>query len=260
MSAALAPAVTGPARGATRETAAPLLVGALAGALVAGRLETAVLCALVAIVLAVVCGARAPSAGWWRAIAIGAGVAWALNLYLTPGAPLAGPRVLGRAPTVEGARLGALLLTRMTGAFAAVLALAAVWPGERAADALAGALRPLARLGVPVAETRMMLGLAVRFAPLVRDETARIARVQRLRSGREPRGPLEWLTRVRSVVVPALTASLERADRVALALEARHYRIRPLTPVRYRWSAARVVSTAGGVLLFVAAVMWRADR
>lgn len=258
MSAALAPAATGPARGATHETAPPLLVGALAGALVAGRLETAALCTLVAIGFAVVCGARAPSLAWWRAIAIGAVIAWVLNLYLDPGTPLGGPRLLGRAPTVEGAWLGTLLLVRMVGAFAAVLALGAVWPGERAADALAGALRPLARLGMPVAETRMMLGLAVRFAPLVRDETARIARVQRLRSGREPRGPLEWLTRVRSVVVPALTASLERADRVALALEARHYRVRPLVPVRRRWSAARVVSTAGGALLFLMAVLWRA--
>jgi energy-coupling factor transporter transmembrane protein EcfT len=260
MSAALAPAAVGPARGATHEPAAPLLVGALAGSLVAGRLETAGLCAGVAIVMAIVCGARAPSAGWWRALAIGAVIAWALNLYLTPGTPLGGPRLLGRAPTVEGAWLGALLLVRMTGAFAAVLALAAVWPGERAADALAGWLRPLARLGVPVAETRMMLGLAVRFAPLVRDETARIARVQRLRSGREPRGPLEWLTRVRSIVVPALIASLERADRVALALEARYYRVRPLAPARTRWSAARIVSTAAGLVLFGWAVAWRAGR
>jgi len=260
MSAALAPAVSGPARGATHETVAPLLLGALAGALVAGRLETAASCAGVALVLAVVCGARAPSRGWWGTFAIGALLAWGLNLYLTPGTPLGLPQVFGRAATVEGARLGLLLLLRMTGAFAALLALAAVWPGERAADALAGVLRPLARLGVPVAETRMMLGLAVRFAPLVRDETARIARVQRLRSGREPRGPFEWMTRVRAVVVPALTASLERADRVALALEARHYRVRPLVPARRDRSAGRIVSAAGGVLLFLAAALWRAGR
>jgi energy-coupling factor transporter transmembrane protein EcfT len=260
MSAALAPAVSGPARGATHEAVAPLVVGTLAGALVAGRIETAALCAAVALVSAIVCGARAPSRAWWGTLVTGAVLAWVLNLYLTPGTRLGGPVVLGRFATVEGARLGTLLVTRMIGAFAAVLTLAAVWPGERAADALAGTLRPLARLGVPVAETRMMLGLAVRFAPLVRDETARIAQVQRLRSGREPRGPFEWLTRLRAVVVPALTASLERADRVALALEARHYRVRPLVPVRRGWSLARIVSTAAGVMLFGIAAAWRAGR
>ncbi|MFI5370042.1 MAG: energy-coupling factor transporter transmembrane component T [Candidatus Eisenbacteria bacterium] len=260
MSAALAPAVVRPARGAARESVAPLLVGSLAGALVAGRLETAGLCAVIALVTAMACGARAPSRGWWRALIVGAVVAWLLNLYLTPGTPLGGPRLLGRAPTHEGARLGALLMVRMLGAFAAVLGLAAVWPGERAADTLAGALRPLARLGAPVAEARMMLGLALRFVPLVRLETARIARVQRLRAGRDPRDAGEWLTRIRSVVVPALTASLERADRVALALEARHYRVRPLTGGRTDWNARRVGATVVGVAVLLVAVLWRADR
>ena len=73
-----------------------------------------------------------------------------------------------------------------------------------------------------------MLGLALRFAPMLGAETARIARVQELRAGRPPRGMGERLQRLRATVVPALVGSLERAERVALALEARHYRLRPV--------------------------------
>lgn len=257
MSAALAPAVAWPARGARGEATAALLLAALAGALVAGRLETGIACAAVAVGLAVWLRAHAPSRGWWRALAIGGVLAWGLNLYLTPGEALPWPQILGHAATREGARLGTLLMLRMTGAFGAVLGLTVVWPGERAADRFAGVLRPLARLGVPVAEARVMLGLALRFAPLLRAEAQRIARVQRLRAGREPRGPRERLTRLRATVVPTLTAALERADRVALALEARHYRVRPLTVERRPWDATRIVATVAGVVLFAGAALWR---
>jgi energy-coupling factor transporter transmembrane protein EcfT len=190
----------------------------------------------------------------------GAAIAWVLNLYLTPGTPLGWPRVLGRDATLEGARLGLLLSVRMAGALAAVLGLTALWPGERAADALAGVLLPFARLGAPVAEARVMLGLALRFVPLVREEARRIARVQRLRAGREPRGLGERMERLRATVVPTLTASLERADRVALALEARHYRVRPLVRVRGAWDAPRMLATVAGLALFLGAAGWRADR
>ena len=72
-----------------------------------------------------------------------------------------------------------------------------------------------------------MLGLALRFAPLLQTESRRIARVQDLRAGRPPRGPREWLQRRRAATVPFMVGTLERAERVALALEARHYRVRP---------------------------------
>jgi energy-coupling factor transporter transmembrane protein EcfT len=48
--------------------------------------------------------------------------------------------------------------------------------------------------------------------------------VQDLRAGRPPRGAREWWQRRRAAAVPTLVSSLERAERVALALEARGYR------------------------------------
>jgi energy-coupling factor transporter transmembrane protein EcfT len=54
--------------------------------------------------------------------------------------------------------------------------------------------------------------------------------------------------------VPAVVGSLERADRVALALEARHYRLRPV----FRGPRSPWIVSGAGVALVVAALVWRA--
>jgi energy-coupling factor transporter transmembrane protein EcfT len=201
---------------------APLLVGALVGALAAGRLTTAAGCVVVAVAAAVAAGARRPPSRVLKLVGFGMAVAIVLNTVLVPGRPLAGVPYA----SLEGLRLGVLLALRIAGAMAAVHGLAAAWPGERAADEVARLAAPLEWLRVPVRELRAVLGLALRFAPLLAGETGRIARVQDLRAGRPPRGWRERFTRRRAVAVPAMVNALERAERVSLALEARHYRLR----------------------------------
>jgi energy-coupling factor transporter transmembrane protein EcfT len=239
-----------------RSSMAPLLLGSLLGALVAGRIETGLLGLVIALAGCAFVGARWPGRGWVVAFGSGALVAWLLNIYLTPGAPLAGwPVVLGRSATAEGLALGALLLLRAAGALASVQGLRAAWPGERAADELAARLAPLERLRVPVRELRAMLGLALRFAPLLRTEAARIGRVQALRAGRPPRGPREWLRRRRAAAVPTLVGALERAERVALALEARHYRVRPVARPDRRTRLGP--AALAGIAVALVALLWR---
>jgi energy-coupling factor transporter transmembrane protein EcfT len=235
------------------QTLAPLLLGSMLGALVAGRLETAAACILVAGCAAWSAGARRPSRAWFRLFAWGAGLSITLNLYLNPGAPLPLPAVFGLHATREGLVNGVLLVMRMTGAAIALQGLAALWPGERAADELAGLLAPLERFGLPVRRARAVVSLALRFAPLVSDEFRRVSEVQALRAGRPPRGAGEWIVRQRAVIVPAMIGALERADRVALALEARHYRLRPVVQgPRSPW-----VASGAGVALLATALMWR---
>jgi len=233
-----------------------LLAGTLCGALVAGRWETGTACLLISIALGALAGAKLPSGRWNAALLSSLCLGWALNLYLTPGTPLPGwPRIALRVATREGLALGALLALRLLGAAAALQGLKAAWPGEQAADAVLGALAPLGRLGLPVRETRVMLGLALRFAPMIEREGRRIAAVQALRAGRAPRGAREWLERRRAAVVPTVVSALERAEGVALALEARHYALRPAGVARpgqpaLPWKLA-------GATLFGAALLWR---
>jgi energy-coupling factor transporter transmembrane protein EcfT len=235
------------------EVLSPLLLGAMVGALVAGRIETAIACVAIAAIGATLSGAGWPARGWLRLLATGATFAIVLNLYLNPGRPLPLPAIFGFRATFEGLMHGVLLALRMTGGGIAVHALRSLWRGERAADEIAGLLAPLERLGLPVRKGRAVLSLALRFAPLVTEEFQRVARVQAARAGRPPRGAGEWLERQRACVVPFMVGSLERADRVALALEARHYRLRPIVRLpRSPWPA-----TAAGLALAVASLAWR---
>jgi energy-coupling factor transporter transmembrane protein EcfT len=233
-----------------------LLLGAMAGALIAARLETAALCLAVAMLGAAAAGARRPTRAWASIMVTGAAVAWTLNLFLIPGRAVPGLAFGAWHASREGFSLGALFALRLWGAATALHGLRAAWPGERAADELARLFQPLRFLGAPVAESRAMLGLALRFAPLLADEGRRIARLQDLRAGRPSRGIGEWLERRRAATVPTLVHSLERAEQVALALEARHYRLRPVAPVAGRnakdwgWALA-------GVALALAALLWR---
>lgn len=240
------------ARRPRAEALAPILLGAMVGAMIAGRFETGALCVAVAIAAAALAGAGWPPPAWVRLLAIGAALSITLNLYLNPGRALPLPSFGRFHPTYEGLSNGALLVLRMIGAGVAVHGLRALWPGERAADAICVFLAPLERVGVPVRKARATLSLALRFVPIVTDEFQRVTRMQALRAGREPRGPREWLERQRAAVVPAMVGCLERADRVALALEARHYRLRPVAGPRSPWLAS-----GAGLALAVASLIWR---
>jgi energy-coupling factor transporter transmembrane protein EcfT len=179
-------------------------------------------------------------------------LALALNLLFSRGEPLPIPPILGWRPSAAGLALGALMGLRLVAAALAIHGLAAAWPGERAADAIAGMASPLERLRVPVARTRAILGLALRFAPLLADEVARIQRIQTLRSGKPARSLADRLERTQATVVPAVVGALERAERVALTLEARHYRARPVpTP------AVRPLAAAAGGLIAGVSLFWR---
>ena len=226
---AVASAAPGETPPAAASRAAPLLLGALVGSLVAARWETALGCLVLS--LAIGAGLRAPRPGraFFSTLVVGGSLALVFNLLLVPGRTLA-VLPFGIHATAEGLDRGIVLALRLAGAALAVHGLRALWPGERGADELARLARPLERLGVPVRASRMMAGLALRFVPLLAAESRRIAALQSHRFGRPPRNLAERIARRRAAMVPTMVAALERADRVALALEARGYRERPLPP------------------------------
>ena len=236
-----------------RRRMAPLLLGSLVGSLVAAHEAIAVLFILVSSVAAAMAGAPRPAGLFWRTLLGGATVAALLNAYLIPGHPLPWPKMFGAVATVEGLRQGLLLGLRLTGAAVAVHGLRAAWPGERAVDELASRLRWLEALRVPIRRARAMIGLALRFAPLFGEEVRRIAAIQELRAGRPPRGWAERLQRTRAVAVPSLVGALERADQVALALEARHYRMKSVV----KMPAAGWGWRGAGWALAGAGILWR---
>jgi energy-coupling factor transporter transmembrane protein EcfT len=120
---------------------------------------------------------------------------------------------------------------------------------------IARLLRPLRAVGVPVDSVRASLGLALRMVPLVRGEAAAIALVQALRAGAAPRGERQRVEQVLAVAVPLVVCSLERAERTALALEARHYRGLAPADAGFRPAWAGL---AAGTALAAWGLLWRA--
>jgi energy-coupling factor transport system permease protein len=85
-------------------------------------------------------------------------------------------------------------------------------------------LRPLVRLGLPVSDCSLFLGLVVRFVALLGRETEQIMIAQRLRGVRPGQGWRQGSLWLRSTLIPVFLATLREASAVAVALEARGYR------------------------------------
>ena len=92
------------------------------------------------------------------------------------------------------------------------------------ADGLDAMLSPLARIGFPAHESAMMIGMALRFIPLLMQETDKIMRAQLSRGARLDQGNI--FQRVKAffpVLIPLFIIIFRRADDIALAMEARGY-------------------------------------
>lgn len=150
-------------------------------------------------------------------------ISCAMNMFLTAGENLLwewGPLRL----TEEGIYKSVLLLLRLTALVTFAGLLSYTTTPLDLADGVERLLSPFRRLGFPAHEFAMMMSIALRFIPVLMDEFGRIVKAQRSRGGDFTDGPL--LARARglvSVSVPLLYNALQRADDLAVAMEARGY-------------------------------------
>ena len=128
------------------------------------------------------------------------------------------------------------------------------------ADAIARVLSPLRRLKVPVQDLSLILFMAIRFIPVLYEEFETIRNAQMIRGVRFTGSLINRIRKTLSIIIPVFVAALQRADELALAIEARGYRSdseRTVYPeLRFRpqdWLFA-YGTTAGIVVLFVATV------
>ena len=120
-------------------------------------------------------------------------------------------------------------------------------------------LAPLARLQLPVQDFVMMVQITLRYLPLLAQTAERIAKGQASRGADwEAKGNL--IARVRQTVpliVPLFLASLRRAERMALAMDARAYgsaQVRT-SMVEFRFGLKDGVAL-GLAILLAAGVIW----
>ena len=91
-------------------------------------------------------------------------------------------------------------------------------------DAFESLLSPLARLGVPAHEVAMVLSLALRFVPVLADETQSVMDAQAARGGSfDEGGPAARVRALGAVLVPVFAGALRHAQNLSRALDARCY-------------------------------------
>ena len=92
-------------------------------------------------------------------------------------------------------------------------------------DALESLMRPLKKIHVPVHEISMMMSLALRFIPILMEETDKIMKAQIARGADfESRNLVKKIKSLVPLLVPLFISAFRRANDLAMAMEARCYR------------------------------------
>jgi energy-coupling factor transport system permease protein len=91
-------------------------------------------------------------------------------------------------------------------------------------DAIERLLKPLAKLRVPVHEFAMMMTIALRFVPLLLEETDKIMSAQKARGAdMESGGLVQRIKALVPVLIPLFISAFRRAFDLATAMESRCY-------------------------------------
>jgi energy-coupling factor transport system permease protein len=91
-------------------------------------------------------------------------------------------------------------------------------------DAMTRLFKPLEKLRFPVYDLALILFIALRFIPILYEEFNAIRNAQMIRGVRFTGSMINRLKTTTSVIIPVFVAAIQRADELALAIEARGYR------------------------------------
>ena len=92
------------------------------------------------------------------------------------------------------------------------------------AEAFSTTLKPLAKLRLPVKELSMILFMAIRFIPVLYEEFTSIRNAQIVRGVDFSGSVLSRLKKSTFIIIPVFVSSIQRADDIAQAMQARGYR------------------------------------
>lgn len=91
-------------------------------------------------------------------------------------------------------------------------------------DGLEKSLRPLNKIHVPVHEIAMMMSIALRFIPILVDETDKIMKAQMARGADfESGNVIQRIKAMLPILIPLFISAARRANDLALAMDARCY-------------------------------------
>ena len=144
------------------------------------------------------------------------------NLFLTPGEPLF--TVWKITVTKEGLKVAVLMAVRIVFLIIGSSVMTLTTTPNNLTDGMEKMLRPLKVIKVPVHEISMMMSIALRFIPILMEETDKIMKAQIARGADFESGNI--IKKAKSLIpllVPLFISAFRRANDLAMAMEARCY-------------------------------------
>lgn len=145
------------------------------------------------------------------------------NLFLTPGEPLVS--VWKLTITKEGLRIAVMMAVRLSFLIVGSSLMTLTTTPNSLTDGMEKLMKPLKYVKVPVHEIAMMMSIALRFIPILLEETDKIMKAQIARGADFESGNL--IKKAKAMVpllVPLFISAFRRANDLAMAMEARCYR------------------------------------
>lgn len=145
------------------------------------------------------------------------------NLFLTPGTPVVS---IGKLHiTDEGIKMASQMAIRLIMLIIGSSLMTLTTTPNHLTDGMESLLNPLKKLKLPVHEVAMTMSIALRFIPILMEETDKIMKAQIARGADFESGNL--IQKAKAMVpllVPLFIAAFRRANDLAMAMEARCYR------------------------------------
>jgi len=145
------------------------------------------------------------------------------NMFLTPGTPLI--KIWKLTVTREGVFQALFMAIRLAMLIIGSSVMTLTTTPNNLTDGMEKGLSPLRKFKIPVHEVAMMMSIALRFIPILMEETDKIMKAQKARGADFESGNL--IQKAKSLVpllVPLFISAFRRANDLAMAMEARGYR------------------------------------
>ena len=146
-----------------------------------------------------------------------------VNLFLTPGAPVFEWKFI--AISKQGIYNTIYMITRLTYLVVGTSLMTLTTTPTRLTDGMETGLNFLNKIKVPVHEIAMMMSIALRFIPILMEETDKIMKAQIARGADfESKNIVKKIKSMVPLLVPLFISAFRRANDLAMAMEARCYR------------------------------------
>jgi energy-coupling factor transport system permease protein len=147
----------------------------------------------------------------------------AFNLFLTPGEPLV--QIWKLTISKEGLALAVTMAIRLSFLIIGSSVMTLTTTPNNLTDGMESLMKPLNKLKVPVHEIAMMMSIALRFIPILLEETDKIMKAQIARGADfESGNVIKKAKAMVPLLVPLFISAFRRANDLAMAMEARCYR------------------------------------